>query len=135
MGRPYSIDLRERVVHAVEVEGLTCREAAARFDIAPSTAGNWVRRLHETGDLAAGQMGGHKPAKIAGEHRAWLVERCRAGAFTLRGLVIELAERGLNIDYRSIWEFVRGERLTYKKRRWWPASEHGQTLPANAASG
>ena len=48
-------------------------------------------------------------------HRDWLIERCQAGAFTLRGLVAELAERGLSVDYRSVWEFVHAEKLSYKK--------------------
>jgi putative transposase len=80
-------------------------------------------------------MGGHKPLKIAGDHRVWLVGRCRARSFTLRGLVIELAERGLCVDYRSVWEFVQAEQLTYKKRRWWRASANDRTLSAVAASG
>nr|AAQ87497.1 Transposase [Sinorhizobium fredii NGR234] len=74
-----------------------------------------VRLFRETGSAAAGQMGGHKPRAIAGEHRVWLVERCRAQAFTLRGLVAELAERGLQVDYRSVWIFVHEEGLSYKK--------------------
>jgi transposase len=32
---------------------------------------NWVRRFQETGSVAPGQMGGHKPKVIAGEHHAW----------------------------------------------------------------
>lgn len=135
MGRPYSVDLRERVVRAVEIDGLTCREAAARFDIAPSTAGNWVRRLRDTGGLLPGRMGGHRPPKIAGEHRLWLVERCRAHAFTVRGLVKELGDRGLSVNFRSVWAFVHAEKLTYKKRRWLPANARGPTSPADAANG
>jgi putative transposase len=135
MGRPYSLDLRERVVRAVEVDGLSCREAAARFDVAARTVVNWARRLRETGDLAPGQMGGHKPPTIRDDHKTWLVERCRSRAFTLRGLVVELSERGVIVDYRSVWEFVRAERLTYKKRRWWPASEVAPTSPADGANG
>jgi transposase len=38
-------------------------------------------------------MGGYKPKAIAGEHRAWLLERIKERDFTLRGLVAELAER------------------------------------------
>jgi putative transposase len=129
------MDLRERVVRAVEIEGLTCREAAARFDVAPSTVGNWVRRLRTTGDLLPGQMGGHRPAKIAGAYRIWLVERCHARAFTVRGLVKELGHRGLDINYRSVWEFIHAEHLTYKKRRWSPANASAPTLPADAANG
>jgi putative transposase len=117
MARPYSMDLRERVVGAVEQEGLSRRQAAARFGVGISTVIGWVRRLRETGSVAPGQMGGHKPKKIAGAHRAWLVQRCRETDFTLRGLVAELFERGLKVDYRSVWAFVHAEKLTPKKRR------------------
>jgi transposase len=115
MGKPYSLDLRERVVAAVEREGLSRHEAAARFGVAPSTAIGWVRRFRETGSAAAGQMGGHKPKSIRGEHHDWLVGRCRERDFTLRGLVVELAGRGLRVDYRSVWEFVHAEKLSFKK--------------------
>jgi putative transposase len=37
----------------------------------------------------------------------------------LRGLVAELAERGLKVDYRSVWEFVHAEKLSFKKRGGW----------------
>lgn len=117
MGKPYSVDLRERVVVAVEREGLSRRRAAARFGVSYSAAIDWVKRHRRTGSLEPGQIGGHKPKKISGEWREWLLARCRAADFTLRGLVAELAERGLKVDYRSVWEFVHAERLTHKKRR------------------
>jgi transposase len=62
-------------------------------------------------------MGGHKPKAISGEHRAWLLERTKATDFTLRGLVAELAERGLKVDYRAVWNFVHAEKLSFKKNR------------------
>ena len=117
MARPYSMDLRERVVAAVEEEGLSRHQAAARFGVAPSTVVHWVRRLRETGSVAPGQMGGHKPKAIQGEHRDWLVQRAIERPFTLRGLVAELAERGLKVDYRTMWEFVHAEKLSFKKNR------------------
>ncbi|AWM28495.1 putative transposase [Sinorhizobium fredii] len=135
MARPFSDDLRDRVVGAVTRDGLSCRAAARRFGIGISTAIDWVRRWRETGSAAPGQMGGHKPRAIAGEHRAWLIERCQAQAFTLRGLVAELAERGLKVDYRSVWSFVHEEGLSYKKRRWSPASATGPMSPPDAAAG
>jgi putative transposase len=106
------MDLRERVVAAVETGGLSCHQAAAQFGVGASTAIVWVRRLRETGSVAPGQMGGHKPKAISGEHRAWLLERAKARDFTLRGLVAELAERGLKVDYRAVWNFVHAERLS-----------------------
>jgi len=117
MARPYSVDLRERVVGAVARDGLSRRQAAARFGVGISTVIGWVRRFRETGSLKPGQMGGHRPKKIAGTHRDWLRRRCREADFTLRGLVAELAGRGLRVDYRSVWEFVHAEKLSHKKRR------------------
>ena len=118
MAKPYSMDLRDRVVRAVEEKGLSRREAAHRFGVAASTAVHWVRRFRETGSAAPGKMGGHRPKKIIGAHRDWLIERCRAQrGFTLQGLVRELAERGLKVDYRTVWTFVHEERLSFKKNR------------------
>jgi putative transposase len=83
--------------------------------VAISTAINWVRRFRETGSVEPDQIGGYRPKKIAGPHREWLVQRCRKADFTLRGLVAELAERGLKVDYRTMWEFVHAEKLSHKK--------------------
>jgi transposase len=115
MAKPYSVDLCERAVEAVLKGGLSRHESAARFGVAPSTVINWVRRFQATGSVAPGQMGGRKPKAIAGEHAVFLSRRIRDGAFTLRGLVAELAERGLKVDYRSVWNFVHAEKLSFKK--------------------
>jgi transposase len=125
MARPYSVDLRERVILAVAQGGLSCNQAAARFGIGIKTAIDWVRRFRETGSMAALPMGGRRPKKIVGEHREWLLQRCQQD-FTLRGLVDELGERGLQVDYRTVWEFVHAEKLSFKKRRWSPASATGR---------
>jgi putative transposase len=133
MGKPYSVDLRERVVAAVESGGLSCHQAAARFGVGVSTAINWVRRLRETGSVAPGQMGGHKPKSILGEHRAWLLERTKEKDFTLRGLVAELAGRGLKVDYRTVWSFVHAEKLSFKKNRGgWRTRPSRRGAPADA---
>src|ERR1700730_2299743 len=117
MGRPYSNDLRERVVKGVIQGGWSRHEAAAQFGVGISTAINWVRRFHETGSVEPDQVGGYRPKKIAGPHRDWLAQPCRKADFTLRGLVAGLAERGLTGDYRTVWELVHAEKLSHKKRR------------------
>jgi transposase len=117
MGKPYSMDLRERAVAAVVSGGLSCHQAAKQFGLGANTVITWVRRLRQTGSVAPGKMGGHRPKAIAGEHRAWLLQRIKEGDFTLRGLVAELGQRGLAVDYRQVWEFVRGEKLSFKKKR------------------
>lgn len=135
MPKPYSNDLRERVVSAVEMDGLSRRAAAAQFRVAPSTVVNWVERARQTGSVAPSQMGGHRPRTICGEHEAWLAGRIRERDFTLRGLVVELADRGLEADYWAIWTFVRAQRLTHKKRRWSPASSPAPMSPVGGISG
>jgi putative transposase len=106
--------------------------AAAQFGVAVSTVVNWVRRFQETGSVAPGQMGGHKPKAIVGEHRAFLAQRIRHGEFTLRGLVAELAGRGLKVDYKSVWSFVHAEKLSFKKNR---RGQRTQSSRRGAAAG
>lgn len=43
MARAYSVDLRQRVIDAIE-GGLSTREAARQFAIGIATAGSWHRR-------------------------------------------------------------------------------------------
>ena len=57
---------------------------------------------------------GHKPKAIRGEHHDWLLARIKDRDFTLRGPVNELAERGLKVGYRSVWNFVHAEKLSKK---------------------
>jgi transposase len=116
MARPYSLDLRERLVAAVD-RGMSRRRAAVRFGIGISTAIRWTRRFQETGSVRPDKMGGNRPKLIVGEHRAWLLRRIEQGDFTLRGLVAELAARGLKVDYRTMWNFLHGEGLSFKKNR------------------
>jgi len=137
MAKPYSMDLRERVVAAVD-GGMSCHAAAARFGVAASSAIKWVRRVGETGSAAPGQMGGHKPNILSGANRDWLLERA-ATDFTLRGLVAELAERGVKVDYVEVWRFVHAEGLSFKKkrvaRRTTPATSRKATRAMEEVSG
>ena len=114
---PYSLDLRERVVAAVEKGGLSARQAAVQFGVGASTAIRWVDRLRKTGSIRPRKIGGYRPRAIAGEHRRWLLARIKEKDFTLRGLVAELTGRGLKVDYRTVWTFVHGEKLSFKKKR------------------
>jgi putative transposase len=65
MGRPYSNDLRERVVKAVIKGGLSRHEAAAQFGVGIRTAILWVQRFRETGSVKPDKVGGYRPKKIA----------------------------------------------------------------------
>jgi len=116
MAKPYSMDLRERALAGV-LAGESVRSVAAALSISPSSVVKWSQRYRATGSVAPGQMGGHRPRLIVGAHDAWLRARIAAGDFTLRGLVAELAARGLEVDYRTVWNFVHREGLSFKKNR------------------
>ena len=114
MARPYSLDLRSRLIEAVR-SGMSARAAADHFGVGVATGVRWARQFRSTGSASPGQMGGHKKRAIAGAHRTWLLARCGDQTFTLRGLVAELAERGLKTDCRAVWVFVHDEGLSFKK--------------------
>jgi putative transposase len=117
MSKPYSMDLRRRVVSAVE-GGLSRREAAERFDVGISTAIRWTRRARETGSAAAKPMGGDRKSVLVGERRVWLLERIAAEPdLTLEELRDELAARGIMVGYGTVWRFFEREAITFKKKR------------------
>ena len=59
MPAPMSMDLRRRVVHAVE-GGSSIREAARRFAVSPSAAIKLMQRVRPTGSAAPARYGGHR---------------------------------------------------------------------------
>ncbi len=114
MTRPYSMDLRERAVVRV-ISGESVRSVAAALSVSPATVVRWSGRHRATGSAAPGKIGGHKVGVLS-RHRDWLIERAHRD-FTLRGLVAELAERGVQVDYVQVWRFVHAEGLSFKKKR------------------
>lgn len=116
MTRPYSLDLRERVVSAVS-SGETCRAVSVRFGVAVSTVVKWSQRHRRTGSVAPGQVGGHRRPVLA-PHRAWLHERVRREPHvTLHRLKAELAALGVVVSHDTVWRFLRREGLRFKKNR------------------
>jgi transposase len=134
MGKPYSLDLRKRVVAAVLTGGMSRNQAALHFGVGISTAINWVKRQQETGSVAPGKMGGHRPKAISGEHRLWVLQRTKGGDFTLRGLVAELAaERGLEGRLPlGVGVCPRREAELQKKRGGWRTRSSGRRAAAGA---
>jgi len=124
MTAPYSMDLRQRAMDR-KARGETHSEIAAALGIAPSCVSKWAARCRETGSLAPGQIGGYKPRTLSGDTADWLRERIKAGPFTLRGLVAELAAREIKTHPRAIWVFVHAEGLSFKKN----ASAAGTDTP------
>lgn len=115
MARPYSLDLRERVVAQV-AGGLSCHEVAELNNLVPSTVVKWTQRVRATGSPAAKPMGGKRPYLLADE-RAWLLARIREKPdLTLHALLAELADvRSVIVSCDTLWRFLKREGVSFKK--------------------
>ena len=116
MAKPYSEDLRVRVVTAVE-GGLSRRQVAALFNLGISTVVHWVRRFRETGSVAAKPMGGDYRSRLTSE-RDWILRRIKEEPdLTIEELRDELKGRGVIVGYGTVWRFFAREDITFKKKR------------------
>ena len=103
----------------------------------------WASTRRSSGCGASERPAALRRARWAGTSRRRLrgstVTGCWSGTkardFTLRGLVAELAERGLKVDYRSVWEFVHAEKSELQKKPSSPANATVLTSPAGARNG
>jgi transposase len=114
MPKPYSRDLRERVVRSVET-GASCHEAAAAFEVSPSSAIRWVARWRQTGSVVAKPMGGKRSPLDA--HQQWLLELIAAEPdLTLEEIRDRLRARGIRVSASSVWRFYNRNDITFKKK-------------------
>jgi transposase len=124
MGRPYSEDLRSRIVATVEA-GATRTAAAEQFAVSVSCAIKLVQRFRQTGSVAPAPRG-RKPFALA-EHedvvRELVAER---PDMTLDELTDELEDRGIRVGRSSVNRFLKTCGLTLKKSRCMPPSSNGR---------
>lgn len=114
MPKPYSQDLRERVVRAV-MDGASCHEAAGAFEVSASSAIRWVARWRETGSVAAKPMGGKRSPLDA--HKEWLLALVAAEPdLTLEEIRGRLRQRRIVVAASSVWRFCDRHNLTFKKK-------------------
>jgi transposase len=127
MAKPYSQDLRNRVIDAVIGGKMSRRGAAARFGVSLSSAIKWIQRFERIGSCRAARMGGYKRVKID-PHRAFLeAVRAETPDITLKALCDRLlAERGVKADTSMMSCLFRRIGVTLKKRRSSRASATGR---------
>lgn len=53
MAKPYSYDLRQKVIQSIQQDGINKSEASQLFNISRNTIDLWLKRQAETGDLQA----------------------------------------------------------------------------------
>lgn len=115
MGRALSLDLRSRIAAALEA-GETTRAVSKRFGVCVATAVRLGQRQRSGRGLEPGKIGGHRRPAIGGDQLDWLRNRLRdKGDLTIRALVVELADRGVEVTHDTVWRTVRRLGLSFKK--------------------
>src|SRR5215211_5491522 len=153
MPKALSFDLRSRVLAAID-EGLSCRQAAARFGVSASSAIRWQGMRRAGGDARPKPQGGDaRPKPQGGDARPKpqggdrLSHRTEAHADLIHAALTEvpditrpelkarLAQQGAFVSVSALWRFCRRHKITRKKRRRMPPSRTGPTFASVARRG
>ena len=134
MPKPLSMDLRERLLRAVE-GGMSCRAAAEKFAVSVSFAIKLMQRHREAGTVAPRKFGGHmRPAlephyARIGQLVAWTPD------ITIDDLRDQLAAEGIAISRSPLGRCLLALKLTRKKRPGMPPNRRAKTLRPPATAG
>lgn len=114
MPAPYSTDLRERVIAAVEA-GASRREAAEQFDLSPSVVIIWMQRYSATGMLDPRPCGGS--VSPLDEHAEFILELVKETPdMTLNEIVEAVRKKRISCSRSAIWRFLDRHDITFKKK-------------------
>jgi transposase len=128
MTRPDSVDLRERLVRAVEA-GASRRATAAKFEVSVSFVVKLMQRWRRLGSVAPDRYGGWKRSALA-DHAAQVHALVAAAPDrTLAELRRRLARAGIDPSPAGISRFRTAAGRTRKKRRRTRLNKSGRTSP------
>lgn len=113
MPKPYSIDLRGRVVAEIE-DGASRREAAERYGLSPSVVVIWMQRFETTGSVAAKPSGGStSPLEKHAEFLLALI--AEQADMTLDEIVATMHKRRIAGSRSAVWRFFARRNISFKK--------------------
>ncbi|WP_292244188.1 IS630 family transposase, partial [Mesorhizobium sp.] len=115
MGKALSVDLRSRVLKASD-EGMSARQAAARFGVGVSSAIRWIARA-KIGELAPRPQGRRRASSLDA-HEAFVVGLIEERKdITLNEMVERLvAEQSVRISRSALSAWLRRHGWTFKKK-------------------
>jgi transposase len=134
MARPYAVDLRARIVRAVEA-GLSRRAAAAKFEVSVSCVVKLTQRWRERGTLAPARIGGAKRSTLAAHAERVHALLAAEPDLTIAELRGRLAAAGIVASRSALGRFLLAAGLTRKKRRRTPPSRTAPMSPPPAVPG
>ena len=92
--RPYSQDLRERIIEALEAHEESHAEIAERFAVSPSFVEKLWQRWRTTGSCVPQPHGGGRQRSLRGAERLIRAELAEQPALTLAALCERVAQAG-----------------------------------------
>ena len=127
MARTLSQDLRDRVVAAID-GGMSCRAAAAHFDVSISSAIRWRRLALQYGKALPKPRGGDRHSGKIEAHGDFIKELlAEQGDITLTEIQARLTERGVPVGIGTVHRFFARHGITRKKRPGTRSSKTGPT--------
>jgi transposase len=117
MSSALSVDLRERVVHAVET-GASRHQAAERFGVSLASASRWCGQFARQGHVAPKAMGGDQRSHRIEAPTGLILSLYEAQpGIYLHELRTALAERGVYMAQSSLSRFFKRHGISRKKRQ------------------
>lgn len=117
MSKALSVDLRGRVLAAVAA-GSSCRAAAARFGVSPSSAIRWCALVRQAGSVAPGPLGGDRRSARIEAHAGLILDLVdKQPDITLKEIQGALAEASVPGGIGSLWRFFQRHGITRRKSR------------------
>lgn len=122
MVKALSYDLRSRVIAAIE-DGMSCRQAAARYGVSASSAIRWRGLERRNGDPRPKPLGGDRRSNRIEAHAGLILGAVEEKSdITLAELKARLADHGVSVGIGTLWRFFERRKITLKKSRRTPPS-------------
>ena len=115
MAKPYSEDLRRRVIDAIAGD-ITIPEAAEQCGVSISSVVRFLKLHRKTGSVSLAKFGGHKDFALAAHEdlvRQLVLEQ---PDITLAELGDQLAKKKITVGKSSISRFLHHLKLPFKKK-------------------
>jgi transposase len=115
MAKPYSEDLRRRVVGAIE-GGATISEVAEQCSVSISSVVRFLKLHRETGSVGSAKFGGYKDFALAAHEDLVRQLVAEQPDITLAELEEQLAKKKITVGKSSISRFLHHLKLPFKKK-------------------
>ncbi len=125
MAKPLSLDLRERIIAAYDLGGVTQQQVADRFAVSRESVKKLLRQRRELGDIRPQVYKNGAQPKITSAHRDILRKLLQKNPdLTLEDLREKL---GVDCTIQAIHYVLKDMGISYKKRLSAPANKTAKT--------